>query len=225
MVYYAIAKGKRTGVFTSWEEVKKYVFNFHGAKFRKFNTIAEAENFVNEHTFTQSKLTSFIAVSDPEENDKTLIAFTDGSCTHNGSVHARAAYAVVWPYHSEMNFVQEILPPEHRTNNRAEYRALIHAFKQADILDDTKQKTLITYTDSKLLIQSLTEWMPSWKRNNWRKSDQSEVLNKDLLMELDELSTKRSFVLRHVKAHTNEQSWEAKHNDMVDKLARSVLLK
>ena len=34
-------------------------------------------------------------------------------------------------------------------------------------------------------IYSIQEWLPSWKRNGWRKADKTEVKNQDLLVELD----------------------------------------
>ncbi|KAJ1357706.1 RNA-DNA hybrid ribonuclease [Parelaphostrongylus tenuis] len=37
-VYYAVARGHTTGVFTSWEECKKQTVGFKGAKFKKFDS-------------------------------------------------------------------------------------------------------------------------------------------------------------------------------------------
>lgn len=45
MVYYAVFKGKTPGVYTNWEETKKQVIGFPKAKYKKFDSRHEAENF------------------------------------------------------------------------------------------------------------------------------------------------------------------------------------
>ena len=40
--YYAVKKGKRTGIFQSWEECKASVDGYPGAEYRGFATKAEA---------------------------------------------------------------------------------------------------------------------------------------------------------------------------------------
>lgn len=168
----------------------------------------------------QTTITSFLSPrEDPQENDRTLICFTDGSTINNGSQNAKGGFAVVWPFHEEYNYSQHL---PHSTNNKAEYSAIIHAIKQSDELDPAKTKTLIIYTDSMLLINSMTKWISNWKRNDWKKADGKPVLNQDLIKTIDELSQTRRVSYRHVKAHTNSQTWEAKYNDKADKMAKSA---
>lgn len=45
-------------------------------------------------------------------------------------------------------------------------------------------------TDSNLLIQSMSVWIHSWRRNNWKTASGTDVKNKDLLLELDLLLKK-----------------------------------
>jgi ribonuclease HI len=157
--------------------------------------------------------------SDPAETPNTLICFTDGSTIDNGSKDAKGGFAVVWPFHSDHNFKQHLFPS---TNNRAEYSAIIHALRQADVLDDTKTKTLIIYTDSMLIINSMTKWLPNWKKNNYMKSDGKPVLNKDLIQQVETLMQTRKVVFRHVRAHTNKKTWEAVNNNLADKMAKDA---
>ncbi|KAL2782438.1 hypothetical protein BJX66DRAFT_320741 [Aspergillus keveii] len=44
--YYAVAYGKTTGVFETWEETKKAVNGFSSACFQKFDTECEAQKFI-----------------------------------------------------------------------------------------------------------------------------------------------------------------------------------
>ncbi|XP_075221758.1 uncharacterized protein LOC142324724 [Lycorma delicatula] len=48
MPCYAVAKGKKIGVYDSWEKCKEQIQGFRGARYKKFNTHKEAEDFINE---------------------------------------------------------------------------------------------------------------------------------------------------------------------------------
>lgn len=228
MPYYAVQKGHSPGVYTSWPEVQKQIAGFNRPVFRKFETREEAESFVqgvNQVPKTkQSSIADFFPTTEPQETANSLICFTDGACTANGKRNARASYAVVWPEHPELDSAHVLSDDQLHTNNRGEYTALIYAMDQADTLDPTSSKTLIVYTDSLLMVRSLTEWMPSWKRNGWKKSDGEQVQNLDLLQTLDAKTQHRKTVFRHVKAHTKNTDWESRYNDKVDRLARGALV-
>jgi len=152
----------------------------------------------------------------------TLVCFTDGSALNNGSPKAKASYAVVWPDLPHMNFAQTIPAP--CTNNRGEFSGAIKAMEQANILDPERIKTLLIYTDSMLMINSLTKWIGKWKRNGWVKSDGNEVLNRDLLETLDKGMQERKVEFVHVKAHTKDDTFEAINNRLADSLAKAVCI-
>ena len=51
MVYYAVQNGKTPGIFTDWIECKNSVCGFKGAIYKKFTSLIDANNFVNNtHT-------------------------------------------------------------------------------------------------------------------------------------------------------------------------------
>ncbi|VDM64054.1 unnamed protein product [Angiostrongylus costaricensis] len=52
-VYYGVARGHTTGVFTSWEECKKQTVVFKGAKFKKFDSEEAATMFAEGKTLKQ----------------------------------------------------------------------------------------------------------------------------------------------------------------------------
>lgn len=220
--FYAVAKGKVPGIYTSWSDVQKNINGFKGPLFRKFSSKDEAQTFVNNHTNKTMSMLNFIERSDPEENDSCLICFTDGSCINNGKPNAISGYSVVWPYHSEYNSAN--LVNGNQTNNTGEYNGLIYAMQQADLLDPSRRKTLIVYSDSMLLIKSITEWIHGWKKNNWKKSDGQTISNLDLVIDIDNKMKERKLCMRHVKAHTGNSDWESKYNDMADKLARGCVM-
>jgi ribonuclease HI len=154
-------------------------------------------------------------------SENKLVVFTDGSAIANGRSHATAGYSIVWPNHPQYTKGAP-LSDFPKTNNRAEYTACICALQTADEIDPSKDQPLYIYTDSMLLINSVTKWMPGWKRSNWIKPDGQPVLNRDLLEKLDELMKKRRVHWTHVRAHTNKKDWHSKWNDVADKLARDA---
>ncbi|XP_039282110.1 ribonuclease H1 isoform X2 [Nilaparvata lugens] len=49
MPKYAVAKGKKRGIFDTWEECKQQVTGFRGAKYKKFDSMYAAEEYMREH--------------------------------------------------------------------------------------------------------------------------------------------------------------------------------
>lgn len=155
------------------------------------------------------------------EREKQFCVFTDGSCENNGKRNAKAGYAIVFPNNREYDFSEKLL--NNPTNNRAEYSAIIKALEVADIIDKDCKISLYIYTDSELLINSVTKWIKGWKKNNWITAKKTPVLNKDLLIIIDKYINKRNVVFKHVRAHTNNLDWESYWNNIVDEAAKKTL--
>lgn len=224
MTYYAIKCGRVPGIYTTWGEAERQISKFTGAKYKKFTTLQDAESFMQgvetgKTEYKQKDITSFFKSEEPHETETSLICFTDGSCLKNGSVEAVGGFAVVWPFHDTYNHAEKLTST---TNNRAEYSALVHALTQIDRIDSDKKKTLIVYTDSQLMINSLTKWFTGWQKNNYVKKDGHPVANLDLILSAKQLMKNRTVQFRHVRAHTNADTWEAKYNSLVDSMARNA---
>lgn len=147
-----------------------------------------------------------------------ITCFTDGSTIGNGSVNAKGGFGVIFPDYPQYDHGKSVKPA---TNNRCEYTAVISAIETCDQINPDRKRSVVIYTDSMLLINSLTKWLTKWKRNNYRKADGNPVLNLDLIKILEEQMQNRHITFKHVKAHTGLQTWEAIYNDKVDKLAKA----
>ena len=73
------------------------------------------------------------------------------------------------------------------------------------------------YCDSQYVINSLTKWMPGWKKKGWKKSDGKPVLNRDLLEALDRALTGRDYEFIWVKGHAGHEL-----NEKADSLANGA---
>lgn len=138
--------------------------------------------------------------------------FTDGSALRNGQANARAGWAAVFPQNSELD-ASGVVPGALQTNNRAEMLAIIEALERS-------QTELHVYTDSMLMINTITKWMAGWKRKGWLKADGKPCANQDLLVRLDEALDGRNVHFHHVRAHTGKDSYEARWNAEADARAQ-----
>ena len=154
-------------------------------------------------------------------NNKTVIAYTDGSCVYNGRNNACAGYAYIFPLHDlyEYNYIYS------GTNNRAELMAILKAIQTAK--KDFKANSLVIKTDSQYCINAIHSWIYKWKRyaksdGTWIKPDKQHVKNQDLLKAIDRERNESGFYLSavFVKAHTSNQNESTKWNAVVDKLAK-----
>lgn len=82
-------------------------------------------------------------------------------------------------------------------------------------LNEPCQVTL--FTDSEYLKKGITEWMPNWKRRNWRRKG-GELANVDLWMQLDEEISRHEILWRWVKGHAGNV-----YNEQVDRLAKQAI--
>lgn len=91
------------------------------------------------------------------------------------------------------------------TNNKCEYLAAIIALRWVRStlsflsLQELRKVTIVLYTDSQLLLKSMTQWLPTWKKRGWKKSDGQPVKNREFLEELDHLVTDYFPLLKWVK--------------------------
>lgn len=95
---------------------------------------------------------------------------------------------------------------ERGTNNMGELKAVL------DLLESTahvSERPIKILCDSKYVIDSLTKWMPGWKKKGWKKSDGKPVLNQDLLKELDAALQGRHYTFEWVKGHSGHPLNEA----------------
>jgi ribonuclease HI len=125
----------------------------------------------------------------PREGLTMITAAADGSALGNPG-HAGWAWYVdddCWAAGGWM----------HATNNQGELTAVLELFRATAHVDDE----LLVVCDSQYVINSVTKWMPGWKRKGWRKADGKPVMNVDLLKELDAAIAGRRYRFEWVKGH------------------------
>jgi len=135
-----------------------------------------------------------------------LDVYTDGACAGNPGPGGWGVFICQGNTKMELGGGSQ-----KTTNNRMELQATIEALK---IIPKKTKIDLIT--DSQYVKNGITQWIHGWKRNNWKTSKGTDVLNQDLWMSLDELCQGWPIQWKWVKGHESNEG-----NNMADKIAVS----
>ena len=136
-----------------------------------------------------------------------ITIYTDGSCLNNPGNGGWAAIINI------KNDVKKISGSvKNTTNNKMELMAPIKA------LQEIKEKYPIEiYTDSQYVRLGITDWVHKWIKNNWQTSKKEPVKNKELWIQLYELTNSHDIRWIWVKAHSGNIL-----NEEVDLLAKQA---
>ena len=136
---------------------------------------------------------------------KKVIVYTDGACTNNPGP---GGYGVVLLYNKHEKELSEGF--RLTTSNRMEIWAAIAALKAL------KTKCVVTiYSDSKYLVDSVSQgWVYRWKENGWKRN-KTEVSNADLWKQLLKLCQQHEVEFVWVKGHDGNPG-----NERADQLSK-----
>ena len=137
---------------------------------------------------------------------RTRVAiYTDGACSGNPGPGGWGAVLQYGDAKKEING-----GTSKTTNNRMEMMAAIMA------LESLKRPMAVDlYTDSTYVRSGITEWLPGWKRRNWRTAAKKPVKNVDLWQRLDSAAAAHQIAWHWVKGHAGNPG-----NERADELAR-----
>jgi ribonuclease HI len=130
--------------------------------------------------------------------------FTDGACSGNPGP---GGWAFILRHPSSGCEIDGSGAEPVTTNNRME---LLGAIRGLEALKRPCRVELVT--DSQYLGKGLTEWMPKWKAQGWRRKEKGSfkpVVNLDLWQRLDELLAQHEVTVQHVLGHAGHEENEA----------------
>ena len=134
--------------------------------------------------------------------------FTDGACSGNPGPGGWGAILRSGEHERELSGGERAT-----TNNRMELTAVIKGLEALK-----RPSSVIIHTDSRYVMDGLTQWMPKWKKNGWKTADKKPVKNDDLWRELDQLCAKHEIKWRWVRGHSGHPE-----NERADALAREAI--
>ena len=135
---------------------------------------------------------------------KDVIIYTDGACRGNPGPGGWGALIKF------ENAQKEIFGGQNNvTNNQMELSAAIEGL--STLKEPCKVKL---FTDSKYVMDGITQWIQNWKKNNWKTAAKKEVKNKALWQQLDQLMAYHEVQWHWVKGHSGDPG-----NETADLLA------
>ena len=125
---------------------------------------------------------------------KQVIIYTDGACRGNPGPGGWGAFI-------QFDSLEKKIFGGHAntTNNQMELSAAIEglaALKEPCHVD--------LFTDSKYVMDGITQWIQNWKKNNWRTAAKKDVKNKELWQKLDQLISQHQVQWHWVKGHSGD---------------------
>lgn len=136
---------------------------------------------------------------------KEVVLYTDGACSGNPGPGGYGAILIYNGVEKEISGGEKST-----TNNKMEMLAVISG------LEMLKEPCKVTvYSDSAYVVNSIEkDWIYSWIKNGWRKSNKEEVKNIDLWKRLLELMKIHDVKFMKVKGHSTDEL-----NNRCDRLA------
>ena len=192
--FYAVKKGKKTGIFSTWDECKEQVTWFKGAVYKSFKTLSEAEAFLERN---EEKIENI------EEVDG-VYAYIDGSFDRVSGIYGSGVVIVDGDEKYEYK----------HAGNREDYAQLHNVAGELEAAKfvmwyavDKKIKEITLFYD----YQGIEAWATgSWKANLTYTQDYVKFYNK--------VKTRVKVNFVKVKAHTGIEL-----NEVVDKLAKEAI--
>ncbi|MGI1828075.1 ribonuclease H family protein [Ligilactobacillus salivarius] len=212
--FYAVKKGRKTGIFTTWAECQKQVSGFPKAEFKSFISKQEADNWLKE-------------IKSSNENRRksySVIVYTDGGSRNHGNKkgeHVKKNDKAAWAYliKYQGSIISDTDGEYGSTNNRMEIMALKKALLDLKQRELQNEKILVVL-DSKYVLDAITKrWLQLWEKNGWKTSAGTGVKNKELWMEISRLLLEfPNLDYQWTKGHANDEG-----NNLVDELLNKTM--
>ena len=136
--------------------------------------------------------------------DNAVSLYTDGACKGNPGV---GGWGVLMRYGSHEKTLYGGEPAT--TNNRMELMAVIEGLRALK-----RPCTVDIYTDSKYVMQGMSEWISGWKARGWKTAGKQPVKIVDLWQALDAETARHQVRWHWVKGHAGHAD-----NERADALA------
>ena len=137
-----------------------------------------------------------------------VVIYTDGACRGNPGPGGWGAVLISGANEKDLWGAEPAT-----TNNRMELSAAIEAL---NVLKKPCRVRL--HTDSKYVMQGITEWIHGWKARGWKTADKKPVKNEDLWRRLDQARARHEVKWHWVKGHAGHPL-----NERADGLARAAI--
>lgn len=221
MPFYAVARGRDTGVFTTWEACRASVIGFKKAVFKRFDSRERASKFVERGGEIMEPLITEPLITEPlnksvASDTSSVYVYTDGACSNNGRAGAVSGIGIFFGEGDPRNVSRRVLGKQ--TNNTAELTAVLEASRLIE-KDVEAGKRVVIVSDSEYVLKCVTTFGERCKREGWVRY----IPNRELVRSVYEAFENTDVGFMHVRAHTGRSDPHSIGNMHADRLAVASL--
>lgn len=196
--YYAVKIGKNPGVYNSWEECEKEVKGFKGAKYKKFSSLEQAQDFI--------KVEEDLLRPEDRLKENEMIAYVDGSFCLETKTYSYGVVTLTTKGKATFSGRENDLELAQMRNVAGEIKGAMFAM---DYAIKEEKEVLYIYYDYK--------GIEDWAKRNWKTNKKGTIEYKNYY---ESIKDKLQVVFIKVKAHSGVE-----YNEEADKLAKDAILK
>lgn len=176
--FYAVRKGRKTGIFYDWDDCKSQVSGVSKAEYKSFKTLEEAEQYLLEDTITG-------------QDDNCIVAYVDGS--YNKHTKEFSFGIVLFDNQQELHFYKKFddIELSKMHNVAGEIKGAEAAMKYA-----------VEHGFSKIIIYHDYEGISKWCTGEWKTNKDGTKAYKAFY---DSLKSKLKVEFIKVKSHSNNK--------------------
>ncbi len=192
--FYAVKKGKKIGIYNTWNDCKEQVNGFSGAEYKSFETLNEAKDYIEDKKNEVFK-----------NLDNYLEAYVDGSYEH--CIRAYGSGVVIL----KGNKVEKTYSEKGENESLVSMRNVAGEIEAAKIAMQhcisNKVENLTLYFDY--------EGIEKWCNGAWKANKDGTIEYKKFY---ESIKNKLNVKFVKVKAHSGD-----KYNEQADKLAKAAI--
>lgn len=207
--YYAVKKGRKTGIFCSWDECSEAIHGFAGAEFKGFAKKEDAEAYLKGEAADDIRKANDVA--SPEAEDIVLpeagcvIAYVDGSFEQSIGRYAFGCVMIQPDGSIERAYGSDDKPEAVAIRNVAgEMQGAMYAV--ACCVMSGYKKVILCYD---------YQGIACWATGSWRAKNE---LTASYARYMRQKAGQIEICFRKIKAHTGD-----KYNEEADRLAKKAL--
>ncbi|MEG1595938.1 MAG: ribonuclease H family protein [Lachnospiraceae bacterium] len=195
--FYAVRKGKATGIFHTWDSCKAQVYAVPGAEYKSFKTETEARNYLSAFATTQTE-------ERVEEENCGTEAYVDGS--YKSETQEFSYGMIVLRDGEERKFAEKFTDKE-----LAKMHNVAGEIKGAE----AAMHYAIEESIDRIRIYHDYEGIAKWCQDEWKATKDGTKAYKAFY---DSIKDKVAVTFIKVTGHSNN-----KYNDIADELAKQAL--
>ncbi|MCK4260792.1 MAG: ribonuclease H family protein [Halanaerobiales bacterium] len=201
--YYAVKVGRKTGIFSSWQECKKQVEGFSSAIYKGFSTVKEAENYLKNDNSIKRVNVKIEIESENHIKTKTIIAYVDGSYSEKLKKYSFGCILLG----DKKTILSGVGNNEESATMRNVAGELLGAMEAIKWANENKYERIIIYHDY--------EGIARWATGDWKANQVGTKKYIDFIKNYKKLI---DIQFQKVAAHSGDT-----YNDEADNIAKKAL--